>query len=111
MTKAAMASDIQFCTAPDQVLRSKITCCNWNHPSMTAQIAERQATIRIRLLRPLQGQNATNGAVHAKAQMHHMGLKQLTCTKIESARAICAGRTAGNTEPTKMNTQAAKTTQ
>ena len=45
---------------------------------MTAQIAERQATIRIRLLRPLQGQNATNGAVHANPQMHQIGLNQVT---------------------------------
>src|ERR1035441_939472 len=104
-----MASDIQSCTRLDQDWRLKMTCCNWNQPSMVAQTAQRAATMRMRLLSPVHGQNATNGAVHAKPQMHQMGLKQATCTKIESGNAHCAGRIAGSTEPTKINTHAAKT--
>src|ERR1700722_577880 len=111
MTKAAMASVILFCIAPDHVWRLKKTCCNWNQPSMTAQMAERQATVRIRLLRPLQGQKATNGAVHAKPQMHQIGLKQLTCTKIDSGRENHPGRKTAKIEPTKINPHAAKTSQ
>src|SRR5208282_2514801 len=96
-----MASDIQFCAAPDHVWRSKMTCCNWNHPSISAHMAASTATTRMLLRSPDQGQNATNGAVHAKVQMHQMGLKHVTCTKSESGRDHCPGRKTGKTEPMK----------
>jgi hypothetical protein len=67
--------------------------------------------MRMRLLSADHGQNATNGAVHAKPQIHQMGLKQVTCTKMESGSEICGGRNTGKTDPMKMNTQAAKTSQ
>ena len=57
---------------------------------MAAQIAQRAATMRMRLFSRVHGQNATNGAVHAKVQMHQMGLKHVTCTKSESGSASLA---------------------
>jgi hypothetical protein len=69
------------------------------------------ATMRMRLLSRVHGQKAMNGAVHANVQMHQMGLKQVACTKSESGNAHGAGRKTGRTEPKKMNTPAAKTTQ
>ena len=78
---------------------------------MKAQTAQRAATTRMRLRRWFHGQNATNGAVHAKVQMHQMGLKQVTCKKSESGKANFPGKRAGKTDPKKMKTHAAKTTQ
>ncbi len=90
-----MASDIQFCTWLDQVSRFKTTCWNWNQPSMTAQTAQSSCHDAQPPFSRVHGQNATNGAVHAKAQMHQMGLNPVTCTNSESGRAICAGRKTG----------------
>src|SRR5579863_5117045 len=111
ISRAAMASDIQFCTWLDHVWRFRITCWNWNQPSIRAQMAQSEATIRIRPLSRVQGQKATKGAVHAKVQMHQMGLKQVTWTNNESGNAHCSGNRTGSIDPTKRNTHAAKTIQ